>query len=56
LFYCLWLCAGAILKLVGDTMEAKKFKAQPHPYSIPGFLDAFTWSLPFVAQRGMLKT
>jgi hypothetical protein len=43
--------AGAIIRVAGDKLELKKYRNQPHPYGLPGFLDGFSWSVPFMAQR-----
>ncbi|KAF8509074.1 calcineurin in complex with Akap79 peptide [Hysterangium stoloniferum] len=45
---------AAIISYGGKVMYIHPFSASPHPYWLPGFQDAFSWSLPLVGERSRL--
>ena len=42
---------GAVILIENDKMNIKQYKDVEQPFHLPGGLDLFTWSLPFLTDK-----
>lgn len=42
---------GAILNIINNSIDIVQFDATLHPFTLPGFMNVFDWSIPFLAEK-----
>jgi serine/threonine-protein phosphatase 2B catalytic subunit len=42
---------GAVILIENDKMNIKQYKDVDHPFHLPGDLDLFSWSIPFLGEK-----
>jgi serine/threonine-protein phosphatase 2B catalytic subunit len=42
---------GAVIVIENERMNIKQYKDVDHPFHLPGDIDLFTWSMPFLAEK-----
>ena len=47
-----YLNCAAVLKCDGNVNTVRQFNWRPHPFRLHKFVDAFSWSLPFICEKG----
>ena len=42
---------GAVIVIENEKMNIKQYKDVDHPFYLPGNIDLFAWSIPFLAEK-----
>lgn len=42
---------GAIIKFLDNCLHIQQYNCSEHPFILPNFMNIFTWSIPFVAEK-----
>jgi len=43
---------AAVLEWDGKVPTIRQFRWKPHPFRLPNLMDAFSWSIPFICEKG----
>jgi serine/threonine-protein phosphatase 2B catalytic subunit len=42
---------GAVIRFENNNLNIQQYKFSPHPYCLPDFMNALTWSIPFLCEK-----